>query len=305
MSPQAFFLTLGMRLWVKPRLRRTETVDQFRALFDRLVAWAPDAPRSATIRPDRVGGVPGEWVTAAGVPAAGGVLLYLHGGAYCWGRPSYYRRLTWRLSAACAVPVFAADYRLAPEHPFPAAVEDATAAYRGLLQGGHEPERIAVAGDSAGGGLTFAALVALRDAGERMPAAAAALCPWTDLAGTGESVAANARADPMFPPEGAGISRAAAVYLNGADPTTPLASPLYADLRGLPPTLIQVGSTEILLDDSRRMAARLADAGVPVELDVWPDMPHVWQMMADYVPESRRAVDRIGAFVRRHLGRAP
>ncbi|HET6522243.1 MAG TPA: alpha/beta hydrolase, partial [Geminicoccaceae bacterium] len=225
---------------------------------------------------------------------------------YCWGRPAYFRPLTWRLSAACRMAVFAVDYRLAPEHPFPAAVEDAAAAWRGLLrEAGRDPRRMAIIGDSAGGGLMFATLLSLRDAGDPLPAAAVALSPWTDLAGTGDSLAVNAAADPMFPPSEGAIERTAAVYLNGADPRTPLASPLYGDLRGLPPTLIQVGSTEILLDDSRRMAERLRAAGVPVELEVWPSMPHVWHMKADVVPEGRRAIERIGAFVRRHLDPPP
>jgi acetyl esterase/lipase len=195
--------------------------------------------------------------------------------------------------------VLALDYRLAPEHPFPAALDDALAAYRWLLAEGADPRRIAVMGDSAGGGLAFSLLLRLRDQGAPLPAAAVALSAWTDLALTGASLRLNAAADPMLNAED--LPKLAACYLASADPRDPYASPLYGDATGLPPTLIQAGSDEILHDDSTRMADRLRAAGCEVELEIWPRMPHAWHLFAPVLPEARRAIERIGAFVRGRL----
>src|SRR5215467_1876317 len=188
------------------------------------------------VDPVDAGGVPAEWVAAPGV-SPGRVLLYLHGGAYQIGSPATLRRLVALLSGAAQARALSLDYRLAPEHPFPAAVDDAVVAYRWLLAGGTDPARIVIAGDSAGGGLALGTLVALRDAGEPMPAAAVLLSPWTDLALTGESLRTRAAIDMLIKP--GGMHQAADVYLAGEDPRHPYASPLYADLRGLPPLLIQ------------------------------------------------------------------
>ena len=177
------------------------------------------------------------------------------------------------------------QYRLAPEHPFPAALDDAVNAYRWLMAEGADPRRTAVMGDSSGGGLTFATLLRLRDEGVPLPAAAVALSPWTDLALTGPSLQRNSKADAMIRSDEA--PRLADCYLAGADPRTPYASPLYGDPTGLPPTLIQVGSDEVLLDDSVRLAERMRAAGCEVELEVWPRMPHVWQVWARVMPEAR------------------
>jgi acetyl esterase/lipase len=190
------------------------------------------------------------------------------------------------------------DYRLAPEHPHPAAVEDSTRAYRWLLETGSNPKRMAIAGDSAGGGLTVATLVALRDAGVPLPAAAVCLSPWVDLEGIGESMTTKAAVDPMVQREP--LLRMASMYLAGQDPRTPLAAPLYADLRGLPPLLIQVGTAETLLDDSVRLAERARAAGVQVTLEPWEDMIHVWQAFAAMLPEGQQAIERIGEFLRQH-----
>jgi acetyl esterase/lipase len=200
------------------------------------------------------------------------------------------------VSRAAAARVLLVDYRLAPEYPHPAAVQDATAAYRWLLAQGCKPGRLAIAGDSAGGGLTVATLVALRDAGTPLPAAGVCLSPWVDLEGVGESMRAKADLDPMVYHDG--LLQMAALYLNGLDPRTPLAAPLYADLRGLPPLLIQVGTAETLLDDSVRLAARAREADVDVTLEPWDDMIHVFQAFAGVLPEGQQAVDRIGEFVR-------
>jgi monoterpene epsilon-lactone hydrolase len=183
--------------------------------------------------------------------------------------------------------------------PIPAAVEDATAAYRWLVSQGTAPGRIAIAGDSAGGGLTLATLVALRDAGDPLPAAAVYLSPWVDLEGTGPSNTTKAEADPFVRKEM--IQFMAEQYLGGRDPRTPLAAPLYADLHGLPPLLIQVGTAEILLDDATRTADRAKAAAVEVSLEVWDDMVHVWQLFAPLLPEGQQAIERIGAFIRQHM----
>jgi acetyl esterase/lipase len=195
------------------------------------------------------------------------------------------------------------DYRLAPEHLFPAAVEDATAAYRWLLAQGIQPERIVIAGDSAGGGLTLATALALRDAADPLPAALVCIAPWTDLAATGASLKTRARLDPSLSPNG--IAAAGLRYVGpDGDARAPLASPLYANLRGLPPLLIQVGDHEILLDDSKRLAERARAAGVNVTLEIWPEMWHVFQALAGYLPESDRAIAKIGSYMRARLSEA-
>jgi acetyl esterase/lipase len=238
---------------------------------------------------------------SAAVPDAGApirTLLYLHGGGYYFCSPRSHRSLVFPLAVRAGARAFSLDYRLAPEHPFPAAVDDALAAYRCLLADGMPPDSIVVAGDSAGGGLALALLLALRDAKDALPAAALLFSPWTDLAATGETLVTNDGADPMF--RGAAIERATRLYLAGADPRHPYASPLYGDFTGLPPLMIQVGSTEVLLDDARRVAERARAAGCLVEFEVWSKMPHVWQLFAPFIPEARRALDRAAAFACRH-----
>ena len=241
-----------------------------------------------------VNGIPGEWVIAPGSDARRAV-LYLHGGGYGMGSIRSHRGLAARLSRAAKARVLLVDYRLAPEHPFPSAVADATAAYAWLVDEGFPAARIVIAGDSAGGGLAVAALVNLRDRGIPLPCAGVCLSPWTDLAVTGASMTANAATDPIVRRQDA--LAAAAAYLAGADPRTPLASPLYADLTGLPPLLIQAGTAETLLDDARHLAQRAGEAGVPVTLDLWEEMFHVWQMFYPILPEGRRAIRDIGRFV--------
>jgi acetyl esterase/lipase len=243
-------------------------------------------------------GVPAEWVTAAGTEAAR-TILYLHGGGYVIGSPATHRGLAERLSKAAGARVLVIDYRLAPEHPFPAPVEDATKAYRWLLASGVSASSIAVAGDSAGGGLTAATLIALRDAGDALPAAGICLSPWVDMEGIGESMTLRAELDPMVQKEGLlGMAR---LYLQGADPRSPLAAPLYADLHGLPPLLVQVGTSETLYDDATRLAERAKAAGVNVTLEPWDEMIHVWHLFAEMLPEGQKALDRIGEFVRQHV----
>src|SRR6266849_5688262 len=247
--------------------------------------------------PVNAGGVKSEWITAPGADP-GRAVLYLHGGGYVIGSINTHRALAGRISRAAKARVLVIDYRLAPEHPFPAAVEDSVAAYRWMLSTGLKPSRIAVAGDSAGGGLTVATLVAIRDAKLPVPGAGVCLSPWIDMEGIGKSMESKAALDPVVQREG--LLGMAAAYLGGQNPRSPLAAPLYADLKGLPPLLIQVGEAETLLDDSTRLADRAKTAGVSATLEVWPEMIHVWQMFASFLPEGQQAVDGIGGFLKEH-----
>ena len=247
-----------------------------------------------TAEPVTAGGVPGEWVSAPGADPGRNV-LYLHGGGYTIGSIKTHRCLAGWVSRAAKARVLIIDYRLAPEHPFPAAVDDSLAAYRFMLDSGVNPARTVVAGDSAGGGLAVAALLAIRDAKLPLPAAAVCLSPWVDMEGTGESMKTKADVDPMVGPNLADMAKA---YLGGKDLRTPLASPLYADLKGLPPMLIQVGTAEVLLDDSSRLAQRAREAGVEVVYEPWENMIHVWQIFVPMLDESKQAVARIGEYIR-------
>ncbi len=270
------------------------SVPEMRTAYEEMAA--PVQP-DVQCKPVSANGVDAEWITAPGA-AADRAVLYLHGGGYVMGSINTHRDLIGRLSRAAQARVLALNYRLAPEHPFPAAVEDALAGYRYLLGSGLKPARMAVAGDSAGGGLTLATLVAARDAGIQLPAAAVCLSPWVDFEGLGESMKTRAHVDPIASAEGTRLL--AQAYLAGKDPRTPLAAPLYADLKGLPPLLIQVGDHETLLDDSNRVAARAKAAGIKVTLEVWPDMIHVWQAFASFLPEAQEAIEGIGKFICDH-----
>ena len=255
-------------------------------------------PTDVRCDPVDAGGVPAEWITTPGVVAER-VICYLHGGGYVMGSINTHREMVSRLSRAASARVLILDYRLAPENPFPAAVDDSTAAYRWLLSVGVDPARLVIAGDSAGGGLTVATLVALRDAGESLPRAGICLSPWVDLECVGECMVTKAERDPVLTRD---ISlMLAKAYLGDTDPRTPLASPLYADLTGLPPLLIQVGTAEVLFDDATRLADRARAAGVDVILEPWDDMIHVWHVFAAILPEGQQAIDRIGEFIRQHV----
>ena len=274
------------------------SVEEKRAAYDALASPFQLA-EDVRHRPVDAGGVPAEWITT---PEAVDerVIYYLHGGGYIMGSINTHREMISRLSRAAGGRALAIDYRLAPENPFPAAVEDSTDAYRWLLSTGVDPARLVIAGESAGGGLTVATLVALRDAGDALPAAAVCLSPWVDLECLGESMTTKAEVDPMVHRED--ILELAEAYLGDTHPRTPLAAPLYADLRGLPPLLIQVGTAEVLLDDSTRLAERARSAGVDVILEPWDDMFHMWHFFAAMLPEGQQAIDRIGEFIRKHTG---
>jgi monoterpene epsilon-lactone hydrolase len=269
----------------------------------KMMSRAPAYPKPDDITWEAVdaGGVPAEWVVPDDCEPER-ALVYLHGGGYASGSAERFRSLSSHLARATRARVLAVDYRLAPEHPFPAALDDAAAAYRFVLASGITPQQIALIGDSSGGGLVLGALVVLRDAGEPLPATAVCLCPWTDLALSGDSVEANADSDPMVSATTLGLM--ADAYLGDLDRRTPTASPLYADLAGLPPLLVQVATGELLADDARRLADRATDAGVEVTLELWDDVFHVWHSFADLLPEARDAISRIGAHVDQQLGAA-
>lgn len=275
-----------------------DALDALRAQYDKAERFFK-LPSGVVVEPVRVGALPAEWLRPAGA-RADATVLYLHGGGYAIGSAKSHRHLAAAIAKAAGTPALLVDYRRAPEHPFPAAVEDAVASYRWLLGTGHPSRRIVVAGDSAGGGLTVATLVALRDAGTALPAAGVCISPWVDLTCGGASYQTKAASDPLVTREG--VARMAAWYLAGADPKTPLASPLHADLRGLPPLLVHVGSEEVLLDDARQLATQAGAAGVEATLAVWPEMVHVWHWFLGMLDEAQAAVDEIGAFVGAKVG---
>jgi acetyl esterase/lipase len=280
-----------------PMLRDGSFAEQ-RAAMENLTGLMA-LPADVRCTPVDADGVAAEWISAAGARDDHAV-LYLHGGGYCVGSIATHRQLASDIARAAGARVLLIAYGLAPERPFPAAVEDATRAYRYLLARGVQPARSAIAGDSAGGGLTVAALLALRDAGSALPAAGVCLSPWLDLSQSGASMQSKAAVDPIVQRDR--LQRMADAYLGGAAATTALASPLFADLAGLPPLLVQVGTAETLLDDATRFADRARSAGVAVDLDVWEDMVHVWQAFAFVLPEARQALERVGVFLRRHCG---
>ncbi len=291
-SWQAHTMSFVLRHTFKPRLARAKNAQHARAIMNGGVFRVPAGVR---ITAATMGGVPGEWVEGPGTGAP--VLVYLHGGGYFACSARTHRPFTTAF-ARHGLRVFAPDYRLAPEHPFPAAVMDAVTAWRAVRTEIGQSAAMVMGGDSAGGGLTLAAMLKLRADGDRLPAAAVLFSPLTDLVGIGESRSINDKRCAMF--HGEGLGRATEFYMGntGGDPHDPLASPLYADLRGLPPLLIHVGADETLRDDSTELARRARAAGVKVELKVWPAVPHVWQLFHPFVPEGRQSLAEAAAFLR-------
>lgn len=271
------------------------SIEEMRTGFDSMAASIPSL---SGVRSEAVdaGGVPAQWFSAEDCDPSR-VVLYFHGGGYVIGSIDSHRPLLERLCVATGGRVLALDYRLAPENPFPAAVEDAATAHRWLLGQGVEASRIAFAGDSAGGGLTIAALVKVRDSGDPLPACGVAISPWVDMECAGESMETRAAEDPMVQREA--VQELAQVYLNGADPRSPLASPLHADLAGLPPVLIQVGTAETLHDDSTRLESKLKGAGGDATLEVWDEMIHVWHLFAPMLDKGQEAIDVMAEFIRK------
>jgi epsilon-lactone hydrolase len=253
-------------------------------------------PEGTRVEPVDVDGVPAEWISPPDADAAR-VLLYLHGGGYIFGSLNSHRELVARLGAAAGMRSLQIDYRLAPEHVFPAALDDALTAYRWLLAMGIRPEHLVLAGDSSGGGLALALLQRVRDLNMPMPAAAALLSPWTDLVGTVESRTSRNEVDPIF--TGERINTLAGFYAGTEDKRNPLLSPINADLHGFPPLRIDVGHDEVLLDDSLQIAEHARAAQVPVELTVWEGMWHVFQLYSFVLPEGRQSLEEMGTFLRR------
>ena len=268
-----------------------------RADMDALAGAAPMA-EGTVVEPVDAGGVPGVFLRPPGA-AEDRALLYLHGGGYAVGSTVSHTPMASKIGLAAGLPVLVVDYRLAPEHPFPAAVEDADTAFDWLLGRGFEPERIGVAGDSAGGGLTLALLLHRRDAGAALPGAAACLSPWTDLTMDSPSMDANVATDPMLDRERLQVY--ADWYLGDQDPRDPIASPRFADLHGLPPVLIHAAEQEVLCDDARVVADGIEAAGGVAEYRCWPGVFHVWHAVAGLAPEADEAVEEVGRFLRQHL----
>ncbi len=262
------------------------------------LALADPPPADAMISAQPMAGVPCERVAAA-TAGEDALVVFLHGGAYVNLSAFTFRRFASLVSAASGLPVLVPDYRLAPEHPYPAAVEDAVAVLEALWAGGQQPARTVLFGDSAGGGLALATMLALRDRGSALPAAAVLLSPWTDILARGDSYVANLLADPTMDPDR--LRDAGRLYTGASDPLDPLISPIEADLHGLPPLLIQVGGAEVMLDDSTVLAERARAAGVEATCEICDGMWHVFQNRAPHLPEAVAALDRAGAFLRRHL----
>jgi acetyl esterase/lipase len=296
-SPDQRWISALLRVVLRTTLRRTFraglSVEQQRLRLQRVTRLTLP-PRGATFTASSLGGVPGEWVGARGHERPSLTLLYLHGGGYTTGSPSTHRALTGHLAVRCDARVFAADYRLAPEHPFPAALDDAVAAWRGLVGEGLEAGRIAIAGDSAGGGLAVATALRLRALGAPMPCALVLFSPWVDL--TLERLSAAPPGEVMLTLPW--VRECAGSYVGRADSRHPLISPIEADLRALPPTLVQVGTDELLLPDSRRLYERMRAAGTPAELSEFPGRWHVFQANAGVLADADRALEAVARFLR-------
>jgi len=277
----------------------TADIGDLREEYDRAVEIFP-LPDGVACEPGSLGGVPGEWLRPEGADAAR-ALLYFHGGGYVLGSTRSHRHMVAALAAGAGVHAFSADYRLAPEHPFPAAVEDGAAVWQGLLESGIDPASAVIGGDSAGGGLTVATLVKARDDGLAMPAGGLCISPWTDMTLEAGSYATKADSDPMVKQNQ--IERWTGVYLGAdTDRRHPWASPLYADLEGLPPLLVQVGSEEVLLDDSVSLAEAARRAGVEVRLSVADEMIHVWHWFDRLLDRAKDGIDEATAFIRARTG---
>lgn len=284
--------------WRVPRMRHERGIEGTRRDLEALSSQGKP-PQGTQINPVRIQEMEAVWITPPEMTSQA-VILYLHGGAYVAGSITSHVNMVSYIAKIARMRALLIDYRLAPEHLFPAALEDAVSAYHWLLETGTPASQIIIMGDSAGGGLTLATLLKLRDTGTPLPAAAVCMSPWTDLAGTGDSLKTRARHDPWL--DAASVVPAGKLYYGDAYPAThPLISPLYGDVQGLPPILIQVGDWEILRDDSTRMADKIRAAGGQVELEVWPGMWHVFQGFAQMLPESRSAVQKIATFIQAQI----
>ena len=277
-----------------------EDIGELRKAYDGLGEVFPPAS-DVTIEKVDANGVPAEWSSTPGA-AKDRVIMYVHGGGYVIGSIASHRHLVTELGRAAGTRTLALDYRLAPEHPFPAAVDDALTGYRFLLSQGIKPGNIAIAGDSAGGGLVVATLLAIKDAGLEQPACGFCISPWVDMEATGNSMTTQASVDPMVQKDG--LLGMAMAYLNGADARSPLAAPIYADLRDIAPLLIQVGAAETLLDDATRLASAAGAVDVEVNLQIWPEMIHVWHFFHPMLGAARHAIKSAGEMISRAMDRS-
>jgi acetyl esterase/lipase len=255
-------------------------------------------PPDVRVEPVDANGVEAEWTSTPSADPTR-VILFLHGGGYMSGSINSHRHMIAQAGREAGARTLALGYRLSPEHPFPAALEDALAGYRYLLAQGYAPQNIVMAGESAGGGLAVATLVSLRDAGVALPACTWCSSPWVDLEMSGGTMVTKAAVDPLI--QKSYLTELASAYLNGTDPRTPMVSPIHADLRGLPPMLIQTGSSETLLDDAVRLAGLAGAAAVRTTLQIWPEMIHAWHLFYAQLADGRRALADVGAFIRAHI----
>lgn len=301
MSLRAFFTRFLLRRTFRKRMAEHPTVDFARTIGSAAEAGSlmkkPAFP-DIKVTPISLGGVGGESLMRPDGDSEK-ALLYLHGGAWVTGSPQSYRVLTSHLAHLTGVTVYSLDYRLAPEHPYPAGLDDCMAAYRALLAKGIFPENIVIAGDSAGGNLALALALRLKDEKIPQPAALAVFSPVTDLTASGESYRTNAKNDVVFSPDL--MPRFAPIYAPNADLRDPYVSPLFGDPKGLPSTLFQVAGTELLLDDSVRMAEKMRIAGISVTLDVWPGLWHVWHLSGAVLPEAVQAIEKAAEYIRKHV----
>jgi acetyl esterase/lipase len=286
----------ALRAMIASRPRATELAQRRHDIDARGKQFG--VPSGVTVTKVDAGGVKAEWA-ATPDSDADSAIIYVHGGGYVIGSLDSHRHLAAEISRTAGTRVLALEYRLAPEYPYPAPVEDTLAAYKFLLSGGIAAKRIAIAGDSAGGGLVVGAMLAIKDAGLALPGAGWCISPWVDMEALGASFIDRATTDPTV--QKAGISEMAGLYMGGADPRSVYAAPIYGDLRGLPPLLIQVGAAETLLDDSLQLARVAGAADVMVDLQIWPEMIHVWHLYFPILNAGRRAIASGGAFLRSTL----
>jgi len=307
MSVQRDVLNLYLKMFIKPSLSMLPLTPTFlsfaRPHIDRLGSLFFPAPESVVVEPISVNGVDAEWVSIDSNVIEDRVVLYMHGGAHIIGSPKTHRSITGRLALLGRMRVLSINYRKAPENPFPAPLEDAVNAYDFLLESGYRPENIIIAGDSAGGHLAISLLIKIRDSGREMAGGGMFFSPWLDMSVSGESVKSNTRIDPFLP--ASRLKEAAKMVLGGLDPHDPLASPLFAELHDLPPLLVQVGDSEVLFDDSKRFADKAKESGVDVEFNVWEGMCHDFQLFADYIPQSYKALLEAGRFMESRFRSVP
>jgi acetyl esterase/lipase len=289
--PARFWRFLLRKTFKEQRL----TVAENRAQSVKNAKFMGRVPKDVAVQPVKAAGLRAVWLSPSGAEP-GRVVLYLHGGGYVTSGIDSYHMLCGLLAHTLQMKILLPEYRLAPEHPFPAALDDALAAYRWLLAEGYQPSDILVAGDSAGGGLSVATVLALRDAHEPLPAAVVCLSPWTDLTFRGQSHVTQAEAEVLLKTDE--LRAWSAFYAGKENPANPLISPVYGDFHGFPPLFIQVGSAEILLDDARMLAAKAKSDGAQVTLKIWDGLWHVWQLLGDLIPENKPTFEEIRQFVR-------